>query len=92
MVTAILVEALDGPTPATHVALALRIHAQQETPFDSAWRSAIRSLPRADSPELLEWRSMLRWAKPYFRESYTQLVSAALTDRASADARAVAVA
>lgn len=38
-------------------------------PFDAAWASAMRSIPRADA-DVPEWREILRWARERYRREY----------------------
>jgi hypothetical protein len=63
-------------TPAVHMGCVLKECRERGYDFDKAWELAMRSLPRGRTMEqrdyLTEWKDALRWAKPMFRQSYTE--------------------
>lgn len=56
-------------TPAKHVRVVLAYHRRNGRSFDSAWSSALRSIPRADD-EVPDWREALRWSRERWRDAY----------------------
>lgn len=49
-------------------------HKRRGTPFETAWVSALRTLPKGVGPsakeQLSEWKLVLVWAKLEFRSAY----------------------
>lgn len=61
-------------TPATHVRVVLAHHRVLGTDFETAWTSALRSLPKGHNDvtrlELRAWKKALRETKYAFKDSY----------------------
>lgn len=82
-------------TPATHVRVVLAHHRTLGTDFETAWSSALRSLPKGHNEatrlELRAWKKALRDTKYAFREAYAGTVlpeceaAAALIEAAEAE-------
>lgn len=64
-------------TPAAYVRVILSEHRRRGTPFEEAWLSALRSLPKGVGPEakaqIKEWKVQIAWAKQDFRAAYLGL-------------------
>ena len=61
-------------TAARYIGVILAEHKRRGTPFEEAWLSALRSLPKGVGEEakeqLRDWKVAISWAKLNFRAAY----------------------
>jgi hypothetical protein len=67
----VLVDLVAAESPAAHVRVVLAHHRRCGRPFNEAWASALRSIPRNDE-QLPEYRAALRATKNVWRRAYEQ--------------------